>query len=39
MPQTDTPFKLLVSEFAPDFAAWLLDVDEADVRRGETRRC
>lgn len=33
MPQTDTPFKLLVSEFAPDFAAWLLDVDEADVRR------
>jgi predicted transposase YdaD len=33
MPQADTPFKLLVSEFAPDFAAWLLDVDEADVRR------
>ena len=32
MPETDTPLKLLVSEFAPDFAAWLLDVDEADVR-------
>ncbi|MBM4464395.1 MAG: hypothetical protein FJ014_02310 [Chloroflexi bacterium] len=31
MPQTDTPFKLLVSEFALDFATWLLDVDEADV--------
>jgi hypothetical protein len=26
MPQTDTPFKLLVSEFALDFAAWLLNV-------------
>ena len=32
MPQTDTPFKLLVSEFALDFATWLLDVDDADVR-------
>jgi len=32
MPQTDTPFKLLVSEFALDFAAWLLDVSDADVR-------
>ena len=32
MPQTDTHFKLLVSEFTLDFATWLLDVDEADVR-------
>jgi predicted transposase YdaD len=32
MPQTDTSFKLLVSEFALDFATWLLDVDDADVR-------
>lgn len=30
MPQTDTPFKLLVREFALDFAAWLLD--EAEIR-------
>jgi len=32
MPQMDTPFKLLVSEFALEFAAWLLNVDDADVR-------
>ncbi len=32
MPETDTPLKLLVSEFAPDFAAWLLHVDNADIR-------
>jgi len=33
MPQTDTPLKLLLREFAPDFAAWLLDVSEAEVHR------
>ncbi len=32
MPQTDTPFKLLVSEFALDFVVWLLNVSDADVR-------
>ena len=31
MPQTDTPFKRLVNEFALDFAAWLLNVSDADV--------
>ncbi len=32
MLETDTPLKDLVREFAPDFAAWLLDVDLAEIR-------
>ncbi len=32
MPETDTPLKDLVREFAPDFAAWLLNVDLAEIR-------
>ena len=32
MPQTDVPLKLLVREFALDFAAWLLGVENADVQ-------
>ncbi|MCX6032394.1 MAG: hypothetical protein NT169_24270 [Chloroflexi bacterium] len=31
MPETDSPLKDLVRDFAPDFAAWLLDVDPADI--------
>ena len=31
MPETDIPLKLLVQDFASDFAAWLLDVDITDV--------
>lgn len=32
MPETDSPLKDLLREFAPDFAAWLLNVDRADIR-------
>ena len=31
MAETDSPLKDLVRDFAPDFAAWLLDVDPADI--------
>ncbi|MEE8391331.1 MAG: hypothetical protein V3S14_11130, partial [Anaerolineae bacterium] len=31
MPKTDNPLKVVVREFAPDFAAWLLDVDKVDI--------
>jgi len=33
MPATDDPLKNLVYDFAPDFAAWFLNVDRATVRR------
>jgi len=33
MTETDIPLKLIVHEFASHFAAWLLDVDKANVRR------
>ncbi|MEA3338776.1 MAG: hypothetical protein U9R15_02310 [Chloroflexota bacterium] len=33
MPETDIPLKLLVREFAPDFAVWLLNVKREDVHR------
>ncbi len=33
MPATDDPLKNLVYDFAPDFAAWFLNVDRAAVRR------
>ncbi len=33
MPETDDPLKNLVRDFAPDFAAWFLNVDHAAVRR------
>lgn len=32
MPETDHPLKVLVRDFAPDFAAWLLDVTPAAVQ-------
>jgi predicted transposase YdaD len=32
MPETDHPLKVLVRDFAPDFAAWLLDVEPEAVR-------
>lgn len=31
MSKTDNPLKIVVREFAPDFAAWLLDVDKIDI--------
>jgi predicted transposase YdaD len=31
MAETDSPLKDLVRDFAPDFAAWLLGVDPADI--------
>jgi len=33
MTETDNPLKALVRDFAPDFAAWLLDVEPAAVRQ------
>jgi hypothetical protein len=35
MTETDNPLKTLVRDFAPDFAAWLLDVDPAAVRQAQ----
>lgn len=32
MAETDSPLKILVREFAPDFAAWLLRVDSIAIR-------
>jgi len=32
MPETDNPLKVLVRDFAPDFAAWLLNVAPAAVQ-------
>jgi hypothetical protein len=32
MAETDSPLKILVREFAPDFAAWLLNVDPAAIQ-------
>jgi hypothetical protein len=31
MPETDNPLKVLVRDFAADFAAWLLDVEPGAV--------
>jgi len=35
MPATDDPLKNLVYDFAPDFAAWFLNVDRAAVRQAQ----
>ncbi len=35
MPQTDTPLKQLLYDFAPDYAAWLLDTDVARIKRAQ----
>ncbi len=32
MPETDTPLKQLLYDFAPEYAAWLLNVDVAQIR-------